>query len=165
MPEAISNASPLIQLSKIDQLSLLAQLHERVLIPHAVHHEIVVAGKGREGADAIACAVRDGWMAPVAAPQDRTLHLLNEQIDYGEAEAIRIALEQPLSTVLLDDLAARSIAIRLGIKVTGIVGILLRAKQTGLVPRIRPLIEKLRAEGRFYISAPIVSQILKAAGE
>jgi predicted nucleic acid-binding protein len=165
MPEAISNASPLIQLSKIEKLPLLAQLHWRVMIPNAVYREVVLAGKERPGAEAVAGAVEEGWILRTAAREDQVLQLLREQIDEGESEAIRLAMDNPSSVVLLDDVAARSVAIRLGLRVTGTVGLLLRAKQDGLIPLIQPLIEQLRVDGRFYIAPAIMLQILEAAGE
>ena len=165
MPEAISNASPLIQLAKIGHLSLLARLHSQVLIPNAVHREVVLAGRGRPGAEAVARAEADGWLIQTAAPEDRVLDMLRDQIDVGEAEAIRLALEQPSAIVLLDDMAARSIAIRMGLRVTGTLGLLLRAKQMGFVPQLHPLIAQLCADGRFYIAPAVVTQILAAAGE
>jgi predicted nucleic acid-binding protein len=93
------------------------------------------------------------------------LDLLREQIDDGEAEAIRLALERPAAVVLLDDAAARSIATRMGPQVTGTLGLLLRAKQKGFVPRIQPVIARLRADGHFHIAPAVVTQILAAAGE
>jgi predicted nucleic acid-binding protein len=78
MPEAISNASPLIQLAKIGQLTLLAKLHPRVLIPIAVHREVVLAGGGRPGVEAITRAVADGWLVPTMVPEDRTLDMLRD---------------------------------------------------------------------------------------
>jgi len=165
MPEAISNASPLIQHAKIGQLTLLAQLHPRVLIPTAVHREVVLAGGGRPGSEAAARAVADGWLVPTMVPEDRVLDLLREQLDDGEAEAIRLALEPPPVVVLLDDMAARSVATRLGLQVTGTLGLLLRAEQMGYVDRLQPLIEQLRADGRFYVAPAVVAQILTLAGE
>jgi len=76
-------------------IKLLAQLHPRVLIPNAVQREVVLAGGGRPGAEAVARAEADGWLIPAAALEDRVLDLLREQLDDGEAEAIRLALEQP----------------------------------------------------------------------
>ncbi len=62
-------------------------------------------------------------------------------------------------------MAARSVATRLGLQVTGTLGLLLRAKQMGYVDRLQPLIEQLRADGRFYVAPAIVAQVLAAAGE
>ncbi|MGA3169394.1 MAG: DUF3368 domain-containing protein [Chthoniobacteraceae bacterium] len=165
MPEAISNASPLIQLAKIGQLSLLAQLYPRVLIPGAVHREVVAAGGGRPGSEGVAQAVADGWLVPTMVSEDKALELLREQLDDGEAEAIRLALGPPAAVVLLDDMAARSIASRLGLQVTGTLGLLLRAKQMGYIAAVQPVIEQLRADGRFHVAPGVVAQVLAAAGE
>lgn len=49
----VSNASPLIALSKLGQLALLPALSDQVLIPQAVYEEVVVAGLREGHADAI----------------------------------------------------------------------------------------------------------------
>jgi hypothetical protein len=98
-------------------------------------------------------------------PEDRTLDLLRERLDDGEAEAIRLALGPPPVIVLLDDMAARSVATRLGLRVTGTLGLLLRAKQVGYVDRLQPLMEQLRADGRFYVAPAVLAQVLAIAGE
>jgi predicted nucleic acid-binding protein len=110
-------------------------------------------------------AEAEGWLIRTDAQEDRVLAMLRDEVDAGEAEAIRLAIDRLEAVVLLDDTAARAIAKRLGLKVTGTLGILLRAKQLGFVTRLQPLIEQMRADGRFYIAPAIVAQVLAAAEE
>ena len=86
------------------------------------------------------------------------------QIDKGESSAIALALEIPHSTVILDDYKARKIAERLGISFTGTVGVIIRAKLNGIVPSIKPLLEKIKLTD-FRLSAEIELQALREAGE
>jgi predicted nucleic acid-binding protein len=77
---------------------------------------------------------------------------------------ISYALQQGNATVVLDDLAARRRARSLGLPLIGSVGVILRAKEHGLVPQVRPFLEKLRGGGG-YVSENIIQQALKKADE
>jgi predicted nucleic acid-binding protein len=90
--------------------------------------------------------------------------LLEMQIDKGESSAIALALETPNSTVILDDYKARKIAERLHISYTGTIGVLIKAKLEGIIPSIRPLLEKIK-QTDFRLSADIELQALKEANE
>jgi len=52
----VSNASPLINLARIDQLDLLPRLYGELLIPEAVWEEVVIEGAGQPGADEVKAA-------------------------------------------------------------------------------------------------------------
>ena len=90
--------------------------------------------------------------------------LLEMQIDKGESSAITLALETSDSTLILDDYKARRIAEQLGLSYTGTVGVIIKAKLKGLIPSIKPFIEKIR-QTDFRISADIELQALKEANE
>jgi predicted nucleic acid-binding protein len=66
--------------------------------------------------------------------------------------------------VILDDRPARRLALGLGLPVVGTVGILLRAKQTGFITAVRPLLENLLEVG-FRLSPAIRDKVLTDAGE
>jgi len=65
----------------------------------------------------------------------------------------------------LDDKLARQMARRLGVPVTGTLGVLLRAKQVGLILELRPLVTRLQSEGGYYIDSDLIEKALLAAGE
>lgn len=90
--------------------------------------------------------------------------MLREELDAGEAEAIALATELPDCEVVLDDLRARRKAMRLGLSVIGVVGLLVQAKRRGLVEARRPLLDALRARG-FYVSDALCEHALKLARE
>ena len=165
MPDAVSDSSPLIHLAKIEALELLSRLYSRILIPPAVWREVVEESDGRPGAVEVQKAVAAGWMAKQATKNETLVIALRQTLDNGEAEAIALATELHPESVLLDDKLARQMARRLGVAVTGTTGVLLRAKQVGLIVEVRPLVTRLQSEGGYYIDPCLIEKVLLAAGE
>jgi hypothetical protein len=85
-------------------------------------------------------------------------------VDYCEASAIALALELPDSVLIIDDKRGRILAHNLKIIITETLGTLLKAKQQGVIPEIKPYIEKLR-QINYRISKEIEEGILRKAGE
>ncbi|MCC5623660.1 DUF3368 domain-containing protein [Nostoc sp. CHAB 5715] len=81
-------------------------------------------------------------------------------MDRGEAEAIALAIEVKAEWTLLDEREGRKVAKSLGLKVTGILGILLRAKQLGEVESLQPVINELINKAGFRIAPELLAQIL-----
>jgi uncharacterized protein len=165
MPDAVSDSSPLIHLAKIEALELISRLYSRILIPPAVWREVVEESDGRPGAVEMQRAVVAGWMVKQAAKNEALVIALRQTLDNGEAEAIALATELQPEAVLLDDKLARRMALRFGLPVTGTLGVLLRAKQVGLVVELRSLITRLQSEGDYYIDPGLIEKALLAAGE
>ena len=160
-PIVVSDATPLIALAKIGQLSWLRDLFDEVLIPGAVYSEIVVAGAGRSGSAEIRAA---NWIRIIPVEDRTKVNYLLTQLDIGEAEAIVLAQEQQADWVLVDETKARAIAQRLGLRLIGTVGLLLLAKQQGKIPAIRPLLDSLRHQ-QFRLSQTVYDAVLKQANE
>jgi len=165
MPDAVSDSSPLIHLAKIEALELISRLYSQILIPPAVWREVVEESDGRPGAVEMEKAVAAGWMVKQAAKNETLVVALRQTLDNGEAEAVALATELHPESVLLDDKLARQMARRLGVVVTGTIGVLLRAKQLGLIVELRPLIARLQSEGGYYIDPGLIEKALLAAGE
>lgn len=155
------DATPLIALAKIGQLSWLPDLFGEVLIPGAVYSEIVIAGAGRIGAAEIQAA---SWIRMEAVVDRTKVNYLLTQLDIGEAEAIVLAQEQQADWVLVDETKARAIAQRLGMRLIGTVGLLLLAKQQGKITGVRPLLDALRSQ-QFRLSQTVYDLVLKQAQE
>ena len=151
MPKIIiSDTTCLIILNKIGELDLLRQLYTTVTISQEILLEY-----GEQLPD---------WIEVQQAKDQYRQQLLEMQIDKGEASAIALALETTDSTVILDDWKARKLAERLGLTVTGTLGVIIRAKNTGLIPSIKPYLEKIR-ETNFRISEELEQIALKEANE
>ncbi len=100
----------------------------------------------------------------VETPSDRGMvAALRLVVDPGESEAITLAYEKGLR-IILDDRKAREVAQRLGVPVTGTVGLLLKAKQAGVVTTVRPLLDALAAN-QFRIAYGLRAEALRLAGE
>jgi uncharacterized protein len=160
LPELISNTSPLQYLHQLGQLELLRRLSERVIVPPAVVEELA-AGKAA-GFDVPVVSGLD-WIM-VRSPLGASAERLVADLGRGETQVLMLALESPASVAVLDDAMARRVAMTLGIKVTGTLGLLLDSKAAGLVPSVKPFLDRLQELG-FWISGRARTLVLRRAGE
>jgi len=82
----------------------------------------------------------------------------------GESEVLALATNHPSALVILDDKLARRIAEMQGFRLTGTAGVLLRAKQKGFVPALKPVIERL-LDLDFRLKPDLVTATLELGGE
>ncbi len=162
MPEAaaIADSGPLICLARIGRIELLPRLFSKIFVPPEVWNEVTVRGQNHPGAYEVSQAT---WFT-IQAPDSQIVRPLSILVDAGEAEAIALAQTTPDCIILLDDSRARKIAERLNIKQIGTIGLLLRAKRSGLIEKIRPHIDAL-VENGIYIRQELVDAVLDDAGE
>jgi predicted nucleic acid-binding protein len=157
---AVVDTSPLVVLSRADELHLLQIAAQEVVIPAAVHREVAAYGPDDPTVKAIAVTP---WLKIVASPRlPQTIESLD--LGPGESEVIAWALAHPGCEAIIDDLAARRHAASLGVTVVGTVGLVLRAKQRGIFPQARPILEALRRSG-LYLSDSILNQALARVDE
>ncbi len=125
MSKVVSNLTPLIYLSKIGKLDLLKELFGQVLIPEEVYAEVVPKGKALRIKDAyvVEAAVTQGWIKVVAADPDE----MPIELDRGEIEALSLAKQLKIETVLIDEVSARSAARLLDLSPRGTIFVLLLA--------------------------------------
>lgn len=90
--------------------------------------------------------------------------LLELQLDKGESSAIALALETQECTVVLDDIRARKVAEKLKLDITGTIGVIIKAKLNGIIPSIKPILDKIKITN-FRLTQDIENQALIAAGE
>ena len=160
MPEVVSNTSPLLYLHQLGLLELLQRLYTRVRIPPAVAHEL---GEGASLGHDVP-AVRDlSWIEVSEVREERVLPLATN-LGAGEREAIALAIQIEDALLVLDDGLARRHAKLLGIRLTGTLGILLRARTEGFVEQVAPLIDRLGELG-FRLDDGTRKAVLKLAGE
>ena len=142
----ISDASTLILFQKIDEFDLLEKVYGKLLTTPEVVHEF--------GDDL------PSWIHIQNAKDSKYQKFLETQVDLGEASAIALATEFDDVLLLLDDLKARKLAVKLNFKITGTLGIIHKAKKLSIIPKVKPLIDKLLATN-FRISPKIIDEILK----
>jgi len=160
----VSNTSPILALSAIEYLSLLKKQFEEVLIPDAVQNELKTDTDFR-GTKNIRQALKDGWLKVQSIQNTRLAQALAIEIDYGEAEAITLALETQSPIILLDEYDGRAKARALGLRPIGVLGILLRAKQEQDIDSLKLIITALQKDVGFFVSEELLTMILKQAGE
>ncbi|MEM9568247.1 MAG: DUF3368 domain-containing protein [Cyanobacteria bacterium P01_A01_bin.3] len=159
LPSAI-DVSPLIFLMKAELLDLLHSFYERVLVPTAVVNE--VSQYGADDLTAKASSATD-WLE-VAPPVQIPSKLQNVSLGNGETSVLAWSLLHPGTEVILDDLAARRCASKLGLPVRGTLGLAIAAKQRGYVEEARPLIEQLKEAG-MYLSDSVINRALALVDE
>jgi hypothetical protein len=154
----ISNSTPLIAFVRIGELELLRQIVQHVFVPEAVWREVTEAGD-RPGTEEI----RNASWVEVRAVRTIPPELL-PLLDRGEVEVIALAEELTADELLLDERAARAVAVARGLKIIGSAGLLARAKQHGMITSVRPFLERMQAQGIRY-SQRFIEEFLSQLGE
>ncbi len=156
----VVDTSPLIYLAQVDRLDLLRRGADEILVPPTVLQEVRVK---RGGSSKIEAAHRT-WLRLEAPLDQNVVKVLQLELDTGESEAIALAIERSANRIVMDDLAGRRCARRLGLSLIGTLGLLLAARLRGELESMKSEIERLRATG-FYAGEALVEKILRAAGE
>lgn len=158
----VSDASPLISLATISQLEILRRLFGNVVLPAEVFREITGFGSEMPGADEVREA---SWIQVLECEDIRLVKALSLQLDPGEAEAIVLAIQLQADLLLMDERMGRRVAKEFGLPITGILGVLSRAKQEGILPAVKPTLDRLIQEAGYRIGKDLYEEILKTEGE
>jgi len=156
----VVNAFPLIILAKVDQISLLKDLCEEMIIPSGVKEEI---DEGPENDQARIWLKSDGkkWVQD-GGPINSVISAWD--LGQGETEVLNLAYEHPGYEAILDDKAAKNCASSVHIKVHGTIGIILLAKQEGIIEKVSPILNRLPKLG-FRIQPSILAAAKELADE
>lgn len=157
----IADSGPLIMLARSGLLDVLRQIAGSIVVPATVFEECTRDNR-RPGAAAIVAALASGQLAVHAGTDPRPLGDV-PTLDAGEISALALALElkQP---VLMDERLGRQVAALHRIAVVGSAGILLAAKQKGLVPAITPILRQWQEWG-YFLSPTLLAIVLERADE
>lgn len=140
----VVNTSCLIALGKIRKLDLLCKLFNEVLVPIEVREEFT-------GTPLSCMSVME------TVKNNKQLFIDELNLGRGEAAAIALALETK-NICIIDDLRARKVAIKMGIKVIGTIGILLIAEKKGFIQSAYDEVKSLQRKG-FFISNVLLEKI------
>ena len=158
--QAIINASPLIFLSRSHHLDLLRIFADEVWIPEPVASEILC----RCQQDITARTIEQTEWLIIRPVANIPVAITEWRLGPGESGVLALAYQHPGTEAIIDDLAGRKCAASLNIPVRGTLGIVLVAKQRGLIPKARPVIEDMMATG-LYLSKKILDAALRKVGE
>lgn len=161
MPEnpVISNNSPLVALWHLGRLSLLRDLYTEVWIPPEVEREFL-GTKKKSRQEALDNAQ---WIKTVDLVDSEKAPVY-DRLDSGEAAVLALAKEHEARLVIIDEKKARTEVLKIGLPFIGTVGILLEAKEEGLIGEIKPLLITLEEKG-IYLDESLIAYALEKAGE
>ncbi len=152
----VSNTTPLSNFLHIDRVDILQYLFTHVHIPFAVQEEIEEYFHGskqwKKCLDAGFICVHHVQHSIML----NSLHLLHRV----EMEALTLYLEKQGKCCLLDDKDARVFAKLYNINLTGTLGILIEAKNKGIIPAVQPFMDTLRNKHSFWISEKMYQHVL-----
>ena len=150
----VSDTSAITSLIQVSRERILADVFGVVVIPRAVEAELRVVHKQLPSF----IEVREVIDSRAAA------ELLTE-VNAGEAEAIVLAREINADVLLIDEHAGRALAMRRGLRIIGLVGVLIAAKKAELIPSLTDVLNELEQVAGFRLSTSLKAQALREAGE
>lgn len=160
MRKVIVNSTPLIILCGIGRLDILRKLYHTICIPHAVYKEVTAKE------DSICIQIRSAgeWIRVLSVKDQSDKKMYKAKLHDGEVEVMILAQEQAADLIILDDNAEKKTARYLGLKVTGTLGVLLKAKREGIIEKISPILSEMKQSG-FYISKEVECMVMEQANE
>lgn len=151
MPDIIlPDTSCLIFLDKIGEIDVLQKLYSRTVVTQEIAEEYISPLKE--------------WIEIETAREKHYQKVIEQTVDSGEASIMVLAIELENCVVSIDDLRARNVAKKLGLKLTGTLGIIYKAKKIGHIKSMRETIEKLKLVN-FRISEKIEQKVIQLSGE
>ena len=161
MLRVIVNSTPLIVLSNINQLEILKKLYSEIYIPQAVYDEVTAKQ------DSACQQLKNNlsWIHVCNIKNQNQKRMYQAKLHDGEVEVMILAQEiPPADLVILDDNAAKKTAKFLGLKVTGSLGVILKAKKNNYISSVTDVMNQLITNG-FYISPDVYNLVKNQAGE
>jgi predicted nucleic acid-binding protein len=146
----ISDTSCLIILDKIDELDLLMKVGRKIVVTPIILKEF-----GRSLPE---------WISVLSPKNSHYQQILEMDLDEGEASAIALSLDMENPILMLDDLKGRKIAEKLNLRYSGTFGLILKAKQLGLINNVKPILEKIKSTN-FRFNEKLFEIVLEQAGE
>jgi len=146
----ITDTSRLIVLDKINGFDILHKTFANIVTTSEIQKEY-----GLE---------LPSWLQVREVKDVMLKEVLSASVDEGEASAIALAMETSNPILILDDLKGRKLASQMSLDFIGTLGLLIKAKEYGVIPAVRPYIEKMQTTN-FRISPSLVNLILEKTGE
>lgn len=150
----VSDTSALTSLLQVGLEEILPRLFKQVVIPGAVERELRRAHP-----------ILPAFILTIPVADCQLVARLCRELDQGEAEAIALMLERRGDLLLIDERKGRRVAQREGVRVIGLLGVLLEARRRGFIQSLREAVGKLRATAGFRISDALMMRLFHESGE
>ena len=160
MRKVIVNSTPLIALSKAECLDVLKELYGEITVPEAVFREVsakndIVKRK----------LTTSDWIHVERIEDAKSRRMYKAKLHDGEVEVMILAQEHESNhLVIIDDEAARKTAEFLELTLTGTMGVLIKAKQQGIIATVMPIVRHMEENGIFF-SEGLKERVRRLAGE
>lgn len=161
MHKVIINSTPLISLSAINKMDILKDLYDEIIIPNAVYEEVCIEGKSKVASDIIS---KYDFIKVEQIKNQEAKMFFQTSLHKGEVEVMILAKEINADLCVLDDFLARKYAKHLGLKITGTLGVLLKAKEKGSIKAVKPLMDEMILN-HIYIDDKLYGLVLETAKE
>ncbi len=158
----VSDTSPISNLFLINKLGLLHKFYGRIIIPNAVMTELLVLKE--QGID-LSEIENAHWIEVAIVSNTEAVRRYLAEVDLGEAEAIALAKELHATRLLMDEERGRDLAVREGLHIIGIIGILIQAKHSREISSVKQLMDELIQKARFFIDVNLYNHALELANE
>lgn len=145
----------MLSLSLVGRDALLPALYGQVIIPPVVYAELRAGGEWQDRS----------WLIVRHLASTDVVRVLRLLLDAGEAEVIALGFEMGGTAILIDERKARSVASQLDLSLKGTLDVVLLAKQRGLIPSARAMMDDLINISRFRIAKRLYARILADAHE
>ncbi len=159
----IADTGPIIALALLDLIKDMPEVIGEIIIPHAVYLECTY-DLSKPAAKSIQLAVTNGQMQVKNIAHSNLYKELTELLDPGEAEAITLFHKICADLLLIDEMKGRSIAEKQQIPIIGTIAILLKVKEKGVRPLVKPMIDKLTTHN-YRLSKALIKYVLNRSGE
>ncbi len=157
----VSDTTPISELAKVGQLNILVELYGQVIIPQEVYDELTTGNH-----PAVNVVPFLDWLEVYPVDDAQQIKTLQSKtgLHLGESAAMILAEQLNADQLLIDERAARRFALACKLPVIGTVGILVLAKQRGLLESVKDALDALIANGT-RISNQLYQQALVLAQE
>lgn len=155
----ISDTTALTNLYQIRLLLIMKHLYGEVLIPEGVYEELEAIPEQKEFID------NNNWIKVYKLSDRQIYDELIKVLDHGEAEAISLAIMMRADILVMDEIAGRKVAKEYGLKIIGLLGILILAKKRSIIPEVKPYMDRLVRDFNFRIHPSLYKKILDSVGE
>lgn len=161
MRRVIVNSTPLIALCNADLLNILKEIYGSIIIPKAVFDEVTA----KKDSACLQIKQNLDWITVETITNIEDRKMYKAKLHAGEVDVMILTQADPKADlVIIDDNAAKKTAKYLGLTVTGTLGVLIKAKQSGIISSVKNAITKIQSNG-FYINENIIKLALKQVGE
>ena len=153
----VINTSPIIALSAgVGDLAFLSDLYQKIIVPSEVYAELTIKDEFSHRI----VAIKGNSVFQIQPAPVKIDAFLRSSLDTGESAVIQTAIENKINTVCIDEIAGRRIAKLYELKLTGSLGICLKAIREGFLKTpITTIIENMQKNG-IYIGKSLVAEIL-----